>query len=227
MNTQDGDNLNPTTNKGASNPVADPVVVFQEPAKQEAPSETVSVGNTVPKAEPVSLEEKKRLAMLAMEGDKGRSIRETREREQKDEQTKKQLKTEREGIEKKLEQIASKKEALEIRWVELSDKKTPLEKMLEPILKEESALEAEEQALEQEEHIATSPVAEHDIEQKRWALEDKRRLTEQKKWKIQEQVVKLKEMLDQNTSEYQKLLTEEDALVVRVKEIDKNLELYE
>ncbi len=172
------------------------------------------------------IEEKKRQAMLAMEGEEGKRHRENLERKEQEEEIKKRLQEERSALEKEMGDVATQKEKLELKWVELNEIKAPLEKSLEPILAEEVKIEREEDDIEKKEHGAIDPKERQVAEKMRWEVDDRRRSTEKDRWRLEDEIGKIDDIIKANSEKYQSVLAEEEKMQQRLDEINKNLSIY-
>ena len=172
------------------------------------------------------LEEKKKQAMLAMEGEEGRRHRELMERQKQEEELKTKLVNERAQLEKDLEKLRVDKEQLELKWIELNETKAPLEKSLEPIVASQIKIEQEEQDIEKKEHITTDPKERQATEKMRWEVDDKRRSIEKDRWQLEDELGKINDVIKANSVKYQELLSEEEKSQQRLEEIKKNLSVY-
>ena len=172
------------------------------------------------------LEEKKKQAMLAMEGEEGRLHREALERKKQEEELKAKLQEERTRLGQDLDKLSSDKEKLELKWVELNEKKVPLEKSLEPIVALEIKVEQEESNIEKKEHTTSDPVEKQTTEKMRWEVEDRRRAVEKDRWKLEDEIGKVNAIIKANSDKYQQLLAEEEKAEQRLDEINKNLSIY-
>ncbi|MBI3632097.1 MAG: hypothetical protein HY225_01480 [Candidatus Vogelbacteria bacterium] len=173
-----------------------------------------------------ALAEKKKQAMLAMEGEEGRRHREDLERKKQEEELKIKLEDERTKVGHELERLASEKEKLELKWVELNEIKAPLEKSLEPIVTKEAQVEKEESDIEKKEHSTSDPVERQATEKMRWEVEDRRRLVEKERWRMEDEIGKVNAIIKTNSDKYQELLAEEEKSQKRLDEINKNLSVY-
>ena len=172
------------------------------------------------------LEEKKKQAMLAMEGPEGRAHRETLERKEHEEEIKKRLGDERQALQKKIEELSTGKERLELKWVELNETKAPLEKSLAPVVAEETKVEKEESDIEMKERSTSDPVEKQATEKMRWGADDRRRAIEKERWSIEDEIGKINDIIKTNSEKYQELLAEEEKSQRRLDEIIKELAVY-
>lgn len=170
--------------------------------------------------------EKKRLAMLAMEGEEGRLRREAMERKKQEEDIKKKLQEERLILEKKIEELSAEKEKLEIKWIEFNETKAPLEKSLGPIVAEEIKVEREEDDIEKKERGTTDPKEKQEAEKMRWEVDDRRRAIEKDRWRLEDEIGKINDIIKANSVKYQEILAEQEKNQKRVDEIVKNLSVY-
>ncbi len=172
------------------------------------------------------LEEKKKQAMLAMEGEEGRLHREALERKKQEEELKGKLQDERTKLGQELDKLSGDKEKLELKWVELNETKAPLEKSLEPIVALETKVEQEEGDIEKKEHTTSDPVEKQATEKMRWEVEDRRRAVEKDRWRLEDEIGKVNAIIKANSDKYQELLAEEEKVQQRLDEINKNLSVY-
>ncbi len=172
------------------------------------------------------LAERKRQAMLAMEGEEGKRHRENLERKQQEEDIKKGLQEERVTLEKAMERLSTDKERLELKWIELNGIKSPLEKSLAPVLADEIKIEKEEMAIEIKEKSATDPKDKQSAEKMRWEVDDRRRSIEKDRWQLEDEIGKINDIIKTNSEKYQAVLTEEEKTQHRLDEINKNLSVY-
>ena len=177
-------------------------------------------------AEEKELALKKKQAMLAMEGEEGKRHRENLERKQEEEEIKKKLYEERLFLEKELEKMSVQKEELELRWVELNEIKAPLEKSLEPIIALEIKVEKEEGDIEVKEHGTADPKERQAAEKMRWEVDDRRRSIEKDRFRLEDEIGKIDDIIKTNSEKYQTILTEEEKSQQRLDEIKKNLSVY-
>ncbi|MBI3633757.1 MAG: hypothetical protein HY226_05720 [Candidatus Vogelbacteria bacterium] len=172
------------------------------------------------------LEEKKKQAMLAMEGEEGRLHRESLERKKQEEELKAKLQDERTKLQQELERLSGEKEKLELKWVELNETKAPLEKNLEPIVAQATKVEQEESDIEKKEHSTNDPAERQTTEKMRWEVDDRRRSVEKDRWRLEDEIGKIDAIIKSNSEKYQVLLTEEEKVERRLEEINKNLSVY-
>lgn len=172
------------------------------------------------------LEEKKKQAMLAMEGEEGKRRREALERKQQEEEFKKKLQEERSILEKKIEETAAKKEELELKWVELNQTKAPLEQSLKPIIADEIKVEKEEDDVQLKERGTADPKEKQAAEKMRWEVDDRRRAIEKSRWQLEDEIGRVNDIIKENSVKYQSLLTEEEKVQARLDEINKSLSVY-
>jgi len=79
------------------------------------------------------------------------------------------IKEEKERLQAELARISKEKEKLEIAWIELDARRQELKKQLEPIIKNESEVEAKEKQIENEEANTAIPKEQEIIEKKKMA----------------------------------------------------------
>ncbi len=181
---------------------------------------------TTTTAEEKDLAEKKKQAMLAMEGEEGKKHREGLERKQQEEDLKKKLQEERSALEKKIEELNVEKEKLELKWVELNEIKAPLEKAILPIVADETKTEKEEGDIEAKEKSVTDPKEKQTVEKMRWEIDDRRRAIEKDRWRLEDEIGKVNDIIKTNSRKYQGVLMEEEKIQQRLDEIKKNLSIY-
>ncbi|PIR44578.1 MAG: hypothetical protein COV10_03680 [Candidatus Vogelbacteria bacterium CG10_big_fil_rev_8_21_14_0_10_51_16] len=160
-------------------------------------------------------------AMLAMEGDAGRQLREQEELRQKELEMRSKLEFERDQLNAHLAQVSKQKEYLELEWVKYNNQKQPLEQQLEPIVAEERATEAEERKVEQDEAVAQSTpntqVAQiQEVEARRWATQERRHRAEEQKWAFAKQIETLATSMDSLGVEYRNILAQEDEVKKKI-----------
>jgi hypothetical protein len=160
--------------------------------------------------------EKLERARLAMEGPERHARREAEEHEHA-------LTAEKQELESKLAAVVKEKEQLELAWVDLDEKRGDFKKLLQPILDEETRIEAEELKTEEEEKNMGLEREKQIIEKKKWLLEDQRRKVEEEKWALEEKMWKLEESLDANTKHYRELLDQEEEINARLAVLNKEL----
>jgi len=164
----------------------------------------------------LSMADKIRYARLAMEGPE-RTIK--REREEKE----KKIEAEKAKLNQALALVLKKKEDLEIGWVVLDNKRLDLKKILAPILTEEEALELKEEGLEGKERTTITPTDRQVIEKERWEIQDKRHTLEKQKWDYENKIIKIEELVKENTDKYQILLDEEEEITQKLEDLDSDL----
>lgn len=202
-----------TTNTPAE--TAAPATTNPEPTAQINPTPVVAQTTpqtTAPASPEQTEEEKRKAAMLAMEGPERTAHREQMEKEH-------EAKEKQAGLKNRLAEIAKLKEKLEIAWVDLDSQRKKLKTDLEPTINQEKQIEAEEQAVEQEETQTALPKEKHVIEEKRWAIAEKRKAVEQAKWLVEEKIVKIEEQIEANTTQYRTLLDEEEKVQASISEL--------
>jgi len=123
----------------------------------------------------------------------------------------------------RLEEVKQKKGALELEWVKFDTQKKILGEKLDPVIKEEEKVENEEMKIETEEQAMGLAREKQEIEKKRRQIEDTRRKIEDQKWVIEEKVWQVDDATNQATQNYQNLLTEEERIVERLAEIEREL----
>lgn len=200
----------------------------------DSKSANISDKNSATKAAVVStpatdendVAEKKRLAMLAMEGEGGKRRREALEKRQAEEEIKKKLQAERTGLEKKIEELSAEKEKLELKWIELNEVKSPLEKNLTPVVTDEIKVEKEEEDAEKKEKSSANPKERQSAEKMRWGIDDKRRAIEKERWRLEDEIGKIDDIIKANSEKYQRILAEMENNQQRLEEIIKNLAVY-
>lgn len=171
--------------------------------------------------------EKKRLAMLAMEGPEGKARREATERKEQEEGLKKKLQEEREVLEKRIGELAAEKEKLELKWIDLNETKAPLEKSLGPIVADEIKVEKEDEDIEKKEKLSVADPKERQAAEKmRWEIEDRRRVIEKDRWRLEDEIGKVNDIIKANSTKYQEVLAEQEKNQKRLDEITKNLSVY-
>ena len=187
----------------------------KDASQSTGPEEIVTKGE-----ETLSQQEKIRRAKIALEGFERTVKREAAEKEE-------QASGEKQEINKLLNKVNHDKELLELTWVNLDDKRSTLKKILEPLLTREEKIESEENQLESKESVSFSPRDRRELEQKRWAIQTERRKLEEEKWIVEERILKIEDQIEDNKKKYQVLLTEEDKLRNKLKEIDEQILLQE
>lgn len=172
------------------------------------------------------IEEKKKQAMLAMEGEQGKLHRESLERKQQEEELKKKLQEERATLQKSIDDLTAQKEKLELKWIELNEIKAPLEKSLTPIVADEIKVEKEDSDIEMKEKSTADPKEKQLVEKMRWEVEDRRRAVEKERWRLEDEIGKVNDIIKLNSEKYQILLSAEEKAEQRLNEINKNLSVY-
>lgn len=165
---------------------------------------------------PAAAEDRRRAAMLAMEGPERTARREEQEKTR-------QAREQKHEFEERLNQIAKQKEKLELGWIDLDEQRKKLKATLAPILEQEKQVQAEEVAAEEEEEKTGLPKEKHLVEEKRWVIQQKRKQIEDEKWKTEEKVVKLEEAIEANTNEYRSILDEEEKIHIKIDEINTSV----
>ena len=123
------------------------------------------------------------------------------------------------ALNKRLGEIKTQKEKLELAWIELDGKKKTLRTVIAPFLDQEKKLEEEEAKLETEEAGTGVPASRHEVEAKRWTIQQERQKVETEKWTEEKRVVELDAVIEQNTKQYRVLLAEEDKLTAELEQL--------
>ena len=195
--------LNVSSGTSGTNP--EPVVITP---KNETPSTPIPSESEV--------DEKIRLAKLAMEGP---------ERTARREQHEKTLETKNQEAElkKQLAEINKNKEVLELAWIGLDTDRGAIKNLINPIIDKESKLEQEETTLEEQEKATVSARDKEAIEKKRQAIETARQAVEKEKWIYQDRLFKIEDQIKDNTNAYQKLLDEEEGVLQKMEKLKQSL----
>jgi len=167
-------------------------------------------------AKPKSLAERREEAAIAMQGPELAAKREAEARHRA-------LKAERATIKDRLVELAKKKEKQELEWIKLDERRQHIKQILTPIIEQETKIETEETKLEEEQRQIGLPKERRAVEEKLWQIEDTRRQVEKEKWLIEEKLLSTESEIDADTKIYRALLDEEDALLTRLDQIEKEL----
>lgn len=178
------------------------------------PQATVDNGLSEPALN--ELEEKIRLAKLAMEGPERTAKREKGEKE-------KEIIAEKNKLQSRLAEIDKEKEKLEIAWIDMDQKRAGLKGVINPILEKEKLIETEEAKLEETEAHTLSERDKQAYEKKRAEIETKRQAVEKEKWSYEESLWKIEDEIKVNTTKYQTLLDEEEQLNNKIEDLDQQL----
>ncbi len=186
-------------------------------AKPEATTEPSTVATpVVPVAEPAIVipegADSHTKARLAMEGPAYTAKREERE-------TKEQVAEEKSKLSIRLQEIAEKKAALEETWIAIDSQRGEVKKQLEPLVKKEEEIEANEGQVEVEEKNTGLPQQKQQLEKRKWLLEDERRKLEEARWILDEKLSKIEAEIEANTTEYRKLLDEEEEIYSKLDQL--------
>src|SRR3989344_5542064 len=139
------------------------------------------------------------------------------------EERQRQMVAEQTALNQQLTALAKAKEKLELTWIDLDGERRKIRAVLNPILDEEKKAEEVENQLAAEEAKIGVPAEKHTVEEKRWAAAAAREAVEKKKWIEEAKVVALEKTIAENTVEYRRLLTEEEAVNQKLEQLTKNL----
>lgn len=215
----------PTTPTPVTNPPAEalvksePTVSSVEVAISTEPIAPEAVAVT-PIAPPVpseaEVDEKIRLAKLAMEGPERTTRREQHEKEST-------VKTRQAEIKIEQDKLAKQKEELELAWIQLDANRTAVKNLINPILEKETAQEQAETTLEEQEKATITARDKEVIEKKRQATEIARQAIEKEKWIYQDRLFKIEDQIKDNTNAYQKLLDAEEKFRQEIDKLSQEL----
>lgn len=173
-----------------------------------------------PSAPPVpseaEVDEKIRLAKLAMEGPERTARREQHEKEST-------VKTRQAEIKIEQDKLAKQKEELELAWIQLDANRTAVKNLINPILEKETAQEQVETTLEEQEKATITARDKEVIEKKRQATEIARQAIEKEKWIYQDRLFKIEDQIKDNTNAYQKLLDAEEKFRQEMDKLNQEL----
>src|SRR3989344_5313619 len=129
-----------------------------------------------------------------------------------------EIKTEdaREELEREMQRLLEKKGPLEQEINDLLEKETKLQESLDEVLRKEDAVEKEERAIEEREKSAGSTADKKELEKQRWETEEKRRKIEKERWEWEEEIGRVKEDLKRVESDYQRILSREKELSLKL-----------
>ena len=129
-----------------------------------------------------------------------------------------EIKTEdaREELEREMQRLLEKKGPLEQEINDLLEKETKLQESLDEVLRKEDAVEKEERAIEEREKSAGLSADKKELEKQRWETEEKRRKIEKERWEREEEIGKVKEDLKRVESDYQRILSREKELSLKL-----------
>src|SRR3989338_7243411 len=170
--------------------------------------------------------EKETVARKSQEETRGKRLEAIRQREEAvltaqeskraREREKIQLTEERLSLDRELQNIATRKIPLETETSQLSKREKQLQESLDEVLRKEDAVEKEERAIEEREKSAGSTADKKELEKQRWETEEKRRKIEKERWEREEEIGKVKEDLKRVESDYQRILSREKELSLKL-----------
>lgn len=201
--------------------IQDDTVLAQPTVQPITPSTDLAPANTIAPEEETT--DKKMAAILAMEGEEGRLLRERSEKEKEKNKMLSGFEDEKRKTKERLTEIEKTRGDLEIKWIDLSSKKTGLQKIIDPILAAETKTEKDVQAKNQEEHATDDLAARQALERERQSIEAERQKIEKEKWGVEDKIVEINKIMDENKVKYQAALKEEYVLTDKIKEIDQNI----
>jgi hypothetical protein len=221
LTPQAADNNNVPLTKVPAEPVTKSEPPVSSAGSSPAPAASLTEAATVtPTPAPVpsesEVDEKIRLAKLAMEGPERTARREQQEKEFETKKKETEIKTE-------LADLAKKKEELELAWIQLDTNRNAVKNLINPILEKENQQEQAETALEEQEKATVTARDKEAIEKKRQATELARQAIEKEKWIYQDRLFKIEDQIKDNTTAYQKLLDEEEKLRVALEQLGQGL----
>ncbi len=197
----------------------EPVVssVGVTPQTEPVLSEVAPVTSSIPPVPSESeVDEKIRLAKLAMEGPERTARREQHEKEST-------VKTRQTEIKIELDNLAQQKEELELAWIQLDANRTAVKNLINPILEKENQQEQTETALEEQEKSTVTARDKEAIEKKRQVAELARQAIEKEKWIYQDRLFKIEDQIKDNTNAYQKLLDAEEKFLKESERLSQEL----
>jgi peptidoglycan hydrolase CwlO-like protein len=130
-----------------------------------------------------------------------------------------QAKSEKDEVEKKLEEIVVSRVQLENEWKEIMETKKKAEAIDAEYLRQEAVLQAEIQAIEAEEQTATKD-KKHEFETIRWEKEKQLRRLEEEDWKDEEDVKELQRLTEDLQNRTQSVLSLEKQTKTKIAELN-------
>lgn len=232
VSQQASDNLSPAPNTAPSAPTpvtnlpAEALIKNESGVSPTGPESVAAEAVSAP-ANPITatvppvpseaeVDEKIRLAKLAMEGPERTARREQHEKEST-------VKTRQAEIKIEQDKLAKQKEELELAWIQLDANRTAVKNLINPILEKESQQEQTETSLEEQEKATITARDKEVIEKKRQAAELARQAIEKEKWIYQDRLFKIEDQIKDNTNAYQKLLDTEEKFRQELEKLSQEL----
>jgi chromosome segregation ATPase len=127
---------------------------------------------------------------------------------------------ERQKIDSRLEEITKSEEPLELEWINLNEKKVEITKEILPLKGILDGTMRDYKTVSSEEKNASDPTKEHEVESKRWQIEERRRGAERELLAFNEKLEEVERTISTLTATYQGFLKEEEKLKNRIQEIN-------
>ena len=142
-------------------------------------------------------------------------------------QRKKEIELEKEKVqlEKKISELIKEREPFEIKKENLILKRGQIEAELQKCLREEKETEEVIKVMEEKERLAAQPKEKREMEKERWGVDKDREVIEKKKWDLEKEKKELGLQLKNVEEDYQKILSRENQIRERIKEINRQLEI--
>ena len=127
---------------------------------------------------------------------------------------------ERAELIKKLDVVEKLKDPLELEFIALNEKRKKLSDTIAKLSREVESYKDKIKDVDFAERSAKTAREQHENEVERWATEEKVRAAEKRLWLLEDEILKLKEVVGLIKTKYQKILTVEDALHEKIKDLE-------
>ena len=112
------------------------------------------------------------------------------------------------------------KDPLELEFIALNEKRKKLSDTIAKLSREVESYKDKIKDVDFAERSAKTAREQHENEVERWATEEKVRAAEKRLWLLEDEILKLKEVVGLIKTKYQKILTVEDALHEKIKDLE-------